>query len=228
MTTQLTFQGLLDTLAAVPQDAIVKVAGFGSADNPGVLFRHRPFVDGLAITPSFGRPALEMTAAEYADFLRRTGPGLTWSQPGHPTFVDHHLAGADTPMWASAPYDVSFNAVTGVEMVKDFAVIRTTNLTPVQGPSLQRIPDDEVVRRMQMVDVALHGEAKELPPKVEQFLIKYIAKDRSTVLQRLAEAREEMENFEASRQAKRDMVVKLENDAARHDYLLGISDKHPE
>jgi len=220
--TQLTFQGLLDALAAVPQDAIVKVAGFGSGDTPGVLFRHRPFVDGLAITPTITRPALQTTAREYADFLRRTGPGLTWSQPGHAGFSDEHPSGSETPIWAGTPYKVSFNAVTGVELVKGFAVIRTINLAPAQGPSLQRVPDEEVVNRMRVANLALHGEDIHLRPAANRYLIRYIPKDRTTVLQRLDGAREDLAAFETSLQAKKDLVAKLEGDAARHDYLLGI------
>lgn len=224
MTTQLTFQGLLDTLAAVPQDATVKLAGFGSADTPGVLFRHRPFVDGLAITPTFARAALQTTAAEYADVMRRTGPGLS-SSYNRPGYEDQHLAGADTPMWVSLPYEVSFNAVTGVEMVKDFAVIRSINLAPVQGPTIQRIPDEEAILRLRKVDEHLHGESKPLNPKAEKWLINYVARDRTPVRLNLEEARWELANFEASLQAKRDRVAKLEADVARNDYLLGITDE---
>ena len=227
MTIQLTFQGLLDALAAVPQDAIVKIAGFGSADTPGVLFRHRPFVDGLGITPGFARSALQTTAAEYADFMRRTGPGLTSHRFVREGFTDQHPAGAHTPMWAGVLHTVSFNAVTGVEMVKGFAVIRTTNLAPVQGPSLQRVPDEEVINRMRVANVALHGEDIQLAPEAERYLMRYIPKDRTTVLQRLAEAREDLAAFESSLQSKKDLVTKLERDAARHNYLLGIRDDLP-
>jgi hypothetical protein len=227
MTTQLTLQGLLDALATVPQDAIVKLSGFGSANNPGVLFRHRPFVDGLAITPTITRPALETSVAEYVDFLRRTGPGLTWSKPGHTNFVERHPAGTETPMWVGTPYAVSFAAVTGIEMRKGFAVIRTTNMAPMQGPTLQRIPDEEVVNRMRVANLELYGKDIVLAAGPERHLINYIPKDRSAVLQRLGEAQEDLANFEASLQEKKDRVAKLEQDAARHDYLLGIRDDLP-
>lgn len=225
--TQLTFQGLLDALAAVPQDAIVKLSGFGSATDPGVLFRHRPFVDGLSITPTITRPALETSVAEYVDFLRRTGPGLTWSQPGHAGFVDQHPAGHESPMWVGTRYKVSFSAVSGVEMFKGFAVIRTVDLAPMQGPSLQRIADEEVVNRMRAAHLDLSGEDIRLGPTAERYLIRYIPKDRTAVLQRLAEAHEDLAAFDASLQAKKDLVTKLERDAARHDYLLGIRDDLP-
>ncbi|MBG0738752.1 hypothetical protein IV500_04875 [Paeniglutamicibacter antarcticus] len=225
MMTQLTFQGLLDALAAVPQDAIVKLVGFGPADNPGVLFRHRPFVDGLAITPTIARAALDLTSAELIDFLVETGPDKTWR--GHDGFLDRYPAGPETPMWVGIPYEVSFHAVTGVEMVKGFAVIRTTNLAPVQGPSLQRIPDHEVINRMRVSNLELHGDDVRKASAAERYLIRYIPKDRTAVLQRLVEAREELVTFEASLQEKKDRVAKLERDAARHDYLLGILDELP-
>lgn len=225
--TQLTFQGLLDALGAVPQDAIVMLSGFGSGSSPGVLFRHRPFVDGLSITPTIARAALQTTAAEYADFMRRTGPGLTSGRFVRAGFVDQHPAGADSPMWAGFLHTPSFNAVTGVEMVKGFAVIRTTNLAPEQGPPLQRVPDDEVINRMRVANIALHGEDIRLAPEAERHLMRYIPKDRTTVLQRLAEARHDLITFEASLQAKKDLVTKLERNATRHDYLLGIRDDLP-
>lgn len=227
MTTQLTFQGLLDALAAVPQDAIVKLSGFGSGASPGVLFRHRPFVDGLSITPTIARAALQTTATEYADFMRRTGPGLTSHRFVREGFTDQHPAGADSPMWAGFLHTPSFNAVTGVELVKGFAVIRTTDLAPVQGPPMQRIPDEEVINRMRVANVALHGEDIHLAPEAERYLMRFIPKDRTTVLQRLAEAREGLATFEASLQEKKDLVTKLELDAARHDYLLGIRNDLP-
>jgi hypothetical protein len=50
----------------------------------------------------------------------------------------------------------------------------------------------------------LHGREIHLKAAAERYLIRYIPKDRTTVLQRLAEAREELAAFEASLQAKRD------------------------
>jgi len=112
-------------------------------------------------------------------------------------------------------------------MVKGFAVIRTTNLAPVQGPSIQRVTDEEVVNRMRVARLALNGEDIHLQPAAEQYLIRYIPKDRTTVLQRLAEAREDLATFETSLQAKKDLLAKLEGDLTRHDYLLGIRNDLP-
>lgn len=225
--TQLTFQGLLDALAAVPQDAIVKLAGFGSAGTPGAVFRHRPFVDGLAITPTIARAALDLTVAELVDFMNETGPHKTWRGHGHNDLIDRHPAGPETPMWAGTPHEVSFNAVTGVEMKKGFAVIRTTNLAPVQGPTLQRIPDEEVINRMRVEHLQRTGEDIHLAQAANQYLIHFLPTDRTRALQNLADARNDLATFEASLQVKKDRVTKLERDAARHDYLLGISDDLP-
>lgn len=228
MTTQLTLGGLLDTLATTEHNATLKISGFGGADTPGLLFRHRPFMDGLAIIPAIGHPGMEKSVAQYADHLREFGLGQTLERIGNRRFVDRHPAGLDTPMWVSTRQDLSFHAVTGVEMIKGFAVLRTTNLAPVQGPSIQRIPDYEVINRMRVANLELHGEDIRLAPAAEQYMIRYIPKDRTTVLQRLTEAREDLASFEASLEEKVDLVTKLERDAVRHDYLLGIRDDLPD
>lgn len=227
MTTQLTFQGLLDALAEVPQDAIVKISGFGSGTNPGALFRHRPFVDGLSITPTIARPALDLTVAEAIDFLQESGPHTTWRGHGRDGFIDSFPASPETPMWAGFPHELSFNAVTGVEMAKGFAVIRVTDLAPVQGPSLQRVSDEEAINRMRVEHLQRTGEDTVFAPHVERYLLRMVAGDRTRVLLSLEEAREDLAGFEASLQAKRELVTKLERDAARHDYLLGIRDDLP-
>lgn len=224
MTTQLTFQGLLDALATVPQDALVKISGFGSADNPGEVFRHRPFVDGLSIIPRFG---LQITAADYAAFLRKNGPHKASARHGRNGFIDRHPAGPETPMWAGVAHTVGFNAITGVEMKKGFAVIRTRDLAPVQGPSLQRIPDEEVINRMRAEHLQRTGDDIDLAPAANSYLIHFLPADRTRVLHNLAEAREDLASFEASLQAKKALVGKLELDTARHDYLLGIRDELP-
>jgi hypothetical protein len=227
MTTQLTFQGLLDAFAAVPQDAIAKISGFGSADTPGVLFRHRPFTDGLAITPTITRPALDMTVAELIDFLKESGPNRTWRSHGHNGFIDRYPAGPNTPMWVGTPHEVSFNAVTGLEIVKGFAVIRSTNLAPVQGPILQRIPDEEAINRLRVANLGLRGVDIHFSDAAERYLIRHLPKNRTDLLLRLDDARKDLTTFEASLQEKKDLVTKLELDAARTDYLLGIRDDLP-
>lgn len=83
------------------------------------------------------------------------------------------------------------------------------------------------MNQMRVADTEFRCREVQLTPAAEQYLIRYIPKDRTTVLQRLAEAREKLAAFEAALQAKRDLVTKLERDAARHDYLLGIRDDLP-
>jgi hypothetical protein len=229
---QLTLAGLINELSQVPLDAPIRLAGFGSAAMPGELFRHRPYVDGLAIRPTMVRSNTDASADEYIGELRRHGLGKTWWEtiwegPQRVQFVDRHPATFETPMWVSVPGEISFNAITGVEMVKGFAVIRSVNLAPMQGPTIQRIPDEEVERRMQKVDEQLRGEATTHSPKVVKWLINMASRERTTVRLDLGEARSDLVNFEASLQAKRDRVAKLEADAARNDYLLGITDDLP-
>jgi hypothetical protein len=227
MKTQLTFQGLLDALAAVPQDATVMLSGFGGGSTPGVLFRHRPFVDGLSITPTMARPALQLAAAEFIDFLNETGPHKTWRGHGRDGFIDRYPAGQDTPMWVGFPHDLSFYAVTGVEMVKGFAVIRSTDLAPEQGPSIQRVSDEEAINRMRVEHLQRTGQDTVFAPHVERHLLRMLPDERSNALLNLEEARHELATFESSLQAKKDRVAKLERDAVRNDYLLGIRDDLP-
>jgi hypothetical protein len=228
MTTQLTLQGLIDALAAVPQDATVKLMGFGGNANPGALFRHRPFADGLSITPAFARPSYDLNAAEVADFLREFGPRKTWRGHGHDGYLDPFPSRLETPVWVGTPHELSFNAVTGVELVKGFAVIRTTNLAPMQGPSIQRISNDEAITRMRVEHLQRTGETAAFADRTERQLLRMVVNGRSRALLDLEEARRELESFEASLQAKKDRVAKLERDAVRNDYLLGIRDDLPD
>jgi hypothetical protein len=227
MTTQLSLRGLIDALAAVPRDATVKLAGFGGGANPGALFRHRPFVDGLSITPSLGRPSQDLNAAEVIDFLKEFGLHKTWRSHGHDGFIDRHPSGMDTPMWVGTPHELTFYAVTGVEVVKGFAVIRTTNLAPEQGPSIQRISDEEAINRMRVETLQRAGKGTAFAPHIERHLLNMLPDERTRTLHDLEEARRELETFEASLQAKKDRVAKLEHDAIRNDYLLGIRDDLP-
>lgn len=224
---QLTLAGLVGELTKVPQDAIVMFAGFGSGTYPGALFRHRPYVDGLAIAPRMGGPAVQKSAAELVAYLQEMGLGAVWLKNTPRDFVDPHPAGPETPMWVSTEHELSFNAITGIEMMKGFAVIRSVNLAPMQGPTIQRLSDAEVIERVQSVSLALRGEHRDPGPNASAAILRYIPKDRTQVRLNLEEARWELANFEASLQAKRDRVAKLEVDAACHDYFLGITDELP-
>jgi hypothetical protein len=223
---QLTLGGLLEALDAVPRDAQLFVSGFGSGVRlSGRIFRHRPFVDGVQIEPSMRESDYTATAGAYLGYLRRSAFGLKWLTEDRAD--DEFPTGLDTPVWVSTSHELSFNAVTGVVKKKAFAVIQTTNLAPEQGPSIQRVSDDEAITRMRVEHLQRTGEETVFAPHIERYLIGMLPEDRTRVLQDLAEAREELDTFEASLQAKKDRVAKLERDAVRHDYLLGIRDDLP-
>ncbi|WP_139187284.1 hypothetical protein [Pseudarthrobacter chlorophenolicus] len=222
---QLTLGGLVEALDAVPGDAHLYVSAFGSANRLNGLFRHRPFADGLALVPSLREHDGSATVGAYVEYLRRVAFGVAYRfTDGR---ADEFLTGWDTPVWVSTRHQLSFNAVTGVEMVKGFAVIRTTNVAPVQGPSIQRISDEEAINRMRVEHLQRTGEDTVFAPAVERQLLRFVIKDRSDLLHRLDEAREDLASFEKSLQAKKDLVTKLEQEAVRNDYLLGIRDDLP-
>lgn len=222
---QLTLSGLVETLDAIPPYTPLYISGFGSANRlSGRVFRHRPFVDGLKLEPRMQAGDYTATAGAFAAYLRRTAFGLIHFEGVR---EDEFPSGPDTPVWVCAPYEVSFHAVTGVEMVKGFAVIRTTDLAPVQGPPIQRLSDEEAIKRMQFEHLQRTGEDTVFAPHVERHLLRMVVSDRSRTLLDLEEARADLEAFEASLQAKKDRVVKLERDAVRNDYLLGIRDDLP-
>ena len=104
---QLTLGGLLNELATVPPGAIVKLTGFGSANVPGSMFRHRQYVDSLGIAPAFGSSAQEMTASQFASYLRYAGIGLRWKNDDSPA-DDQFPGGMDTPMRVALPHTLSF------------------------------------------------------------------------------------------------------------------------
>lgn len=222
---QLTLGGLLEALDAVPRDAQL-YGSFGSAKRlGGFVRRHRPYVDGVALEPRMRETEDTATAGAFAAHLRRAAFGLSYSTEDRP--VDEFLSGWHTPVWVSTRHELSFNAVTGVEMVKGCAVIRTTDLAPVQGPSLQRITDEEAINRMRVEYLRRTGQDTVFAPAAERQLLRMAVADRSDLLHRLEEAREDLASFEDSLQAKKDLVAKLEQDTARNDYLLGIRNDLP-
>lgn len=221
---QLTLGGLVEALNAVPGDAELYVS-FGSAKRLGGVFRHRPFVDGLALEPVIRSYHDPSTVGAYVDYLRRVAFGVAYRFKD--TRKDEFLTGWDTPVWVSTRHDLSFHAVTGVEMVKGCAVIRTTNLAPAQGPSIQRITDEEATNRMRVEYLRRTGQDTAFAPAAEKQLLRMAVNDRSDLLHRLDEAREDLASFENSLQARKDRVARLEEDLTRNDYLLGIRDDLP-
>lgn len=224
---QLTLGGLIEALEAVPRDAQLFVSGFGSGVRlSGRIFRHRPFVDGVQLEPTLREGECTATAGAYRDYLRRSAFGLKYLTENRAD--DDFPTGWDTPVWVNTSHELSFQAVTGVVVKKSFAVIQTTNLAPEQGPSIQRVSDEEAINRMRAEHLQRTGEATVFAPHVERHLLRMVVSDRSRTLLDLEEARAELESFEASLQAKKDRVSKLERDAVRNDYLLGIRDDLPE
>lgn len=222
---QLTLGGLVEALDAVPRDAQLYVSGFGSAKRLTGVFRHRPFADGLALVPSLREHEDSATAGAYVEYLRRVAFGVAYRFTDHRE--DQFPTRWDTPVWVSTRHELSFNAVTDVEMVKGFAVIRTSNLAPVLGPSIQRISDEEAIHRMRVEFLRRTGQDTAFAPAAERQLLRMAVNDRSDLLHRLDAAREDLASFQSILQAKEDLVGKLEQEAARNDYLLGIRDDLP-
>lgn len=223
---QLTLGGLIEALEAVPRDAQLFVSGFGSGVRLSGLRRHRPFIDGLALEPTLRAHDDSETAGAYVEYLRRVAFGVAYRFTDGRD--DEFPTDWNTPVWVSTSHELSFNAVTGVEVKKSFAVISTTNLAPEEGPSIQRVSDEEAINRMRAEHLQRTGEDTVFAPNVERHLLRMVVGDRSRTLLDLEEARQELANFEASLQAKKDRVAKLEQDAVRNDYLLGIRDDLPE
>lgn len=71
------------------------------------------------------------------------------------------------------------------------------------------------------------GQDTVFAPAVEKQLLRMAVADRSDLLHRLDDAREDLASFENSLQAKKDRVARLEEEVARNEYLLGIRDDLP-
>jgi hypothetical protein len=73
-------------------------------------------------------------------------------------------------MWVGTTHELRFHAVTSVETKKGFVVIRTTNMAPEQGPSIQRASDEEATNRMCVEHLQRMGEVNRLHPRAEEGL----------------------------------------------------------
>ncbi len=122
MADQLTLGGLLDALEALEQRLTVHMAGFGGASTPFGIGQHRIHSEGLAIHVMAGS---SWTVSRLVDKLRRRL---------YQGWIGEFVATPDTPMWAQPATELQFNAVSGVEVFKGYAVIRSKNTAPVQGP----------------------------------------------------------------------------------------------
>jgi hypothetical protein len=116
----------------------------------------------------------------------------------------------------------SFHAVTGVDFFKGYAVIRSENVAPVQGPSIQRVSDEEMLRRNVELDASGTKEPDlDLGSAVNRYLVRAIPAEHAKVRTRLQAAREDLAKLLAE-------IPRIEAESTRLDYLLGITDTLPE
>lgn len=212
---QLTIAGLLKELGPIPPVMPVLMSGFGLARNPASLRRHRDHADGLAIEATYSPAGREVITAEMLRvmLLSRLGQPASAGNP--------HPDTPDTPVWAVSSQELSFNEVTGVDLVQEHAVIRSINAAPDFGPSIQRIPDDEVLRRNHEC-TGPHAAPRDTDPysKVNKWLLKAIPKERARTRIRLEEARRDLERLDQE-------IRRMEDEMGRSDYILGLTDAPP-
>lgn len=216
MAEQLTVGQLLAALDEIPGNPLVRIAGFGRAGVPGDLHRHRSHIPDLAIEVVYQRMNWVTVERFKAILLQHATQPVTKFNP-NPTTLD-------SPAWVrpSMEHEKSFHAVTGVDFVKDHAVIRSENTAPVQGPSIQRISDEEMLRRnFELTGTPDEEPDLDLESTVNRYLIRAIPAEHAKVRGRLQSARDELEKL------LRD-IPRMEAESARVDYILGITDTPPE
>lgn len=218
MTKQLTLGELLAALDAMEQSLPVHMAGFGLATSPFGFGRHRTHADGLAIHVFHDRSGT-WTVGRLATRLRKR---LSPKPRGE------YVATLDTPVWAQPATQLQFNAITGVEVLKGRAVIRSRNVAPAYGPTLQRVPDEEALDRMRAAEELRSGQARTgEPAKTERWLLRCLPAERTATLLRVAEARHELAQYESRLAELKENVVTAEATAAEIDYILGITETLP-
>ncbi|QOD05993.1 hypothetical protein [Pseudarthrobacter sp. BIM B-2242] len=215
MTQQLTVGQLIAALEAIPGNPLVIIAGFGAADAPGDLYRHRSHINDVGIEVVYNRMNWK-TVERFTAILR-----MHASQPV--TMCNPNPATLDSLAWIlprESPRP-TFWAVTGVRSFSGHAVIEAEDVAPVQGPSLQRISDEEVLRRS--LQLAHPGESADLDPqtKANQRLIRNLPTGRDRTRLELESARAEIRRLQGE-------IPLLEAQAASLDYLLGITNTAPE
>lgn len=215
MTHHLTVGRLIDALEAIPDNPLVIIAGFGAASVPGDLYRHRSHINDVGIEVVENRLNW-MTVERFTMMLRThaTQP-VTMSNPKPATM--------DSLAWILPPQNPrpTFWAITGVRSFSGHAVIEAEDVAPVQGPSLQRISDEEVLRRTREL-TSPGGSAMYLDPATtaNQRLIRNLPTRRDRKRLELDEARAELLRLQEE-------IPLLEAETARIDYLLGITDTAP-
>lgn len=212
MADQLTVGQLIAALDEIPGNPLVRIAGFGSADAPGDLRGHRTHTTDVAIEVVYRRANWITVERFKMMLLQHSTQPVTRFNPNPATL--------DSPVWVRPSLETarSFHAVTGVDFVKDHAVIRSENVAPVQGPSIQRISDEEMLRRNFELTGAPADELDlDLETTVNLWLVRAIPKERASARVRLEAARADLKKLLAE-------IPRLEGENARHDYLLGITD----
>jgi hypothetical protein len=210
MAEQMTTGQLIEALETFPADKPVIIAGFGIANVPGDLRRHRSHLNDLGIEvvhERMGRKTVEL----FTMMLRAhaTQPVTTFNP--NPTTQD-------SPAWILPPGETtkSFFAVTRVDSFSSHVVIRAEDVAPVQGPSIQRVSDEEMLRR----NFELNAYLDPRTPG-NRYLPKAIAAEHTKARHRLQSAREDLLKLLAE-------IPRLEVERARIDYILGITDSRPE
>lgn len=215
MTQQLTVGQLIMALEAPPGNALVCIAGFGSAHVPGDLRRHRPYIPDVGIEVVHQRMNWK-TVDRFTGMLRQHATQPVSRFNPNPSTLDS-LAWILPPQ---TPWP-TFWAVTGVRSFSGHAVIEAKDVAPIQGPSLQRISDEEVLRRSLEAAITNY-DTSDLDPhtKANQRLIRNLPIQRD-------KKRVELENARATLQRLLEEIPRIEAETTQIDYLLGITDVLP-
>ncbi|HEX9227065.1 MAG TPA: hypothetical protein VF885_10495 [Arthrobacter sp.] len=208
---QLTIGQLIAALDELPGTIPICMAGVGISNVPFELLRHRAHPADVVIRARYERHSF-MTVEIFKLMLAQ-------HTSQEPTVPCPYPATMDSPLWATAHHELEFRAVTGIDVIKDTAYLRWADVAPAQGPGLQRITDEEVLRRN--AELAGRTDAN-LDPSFggNRWLLDNIPTERDRGRVRLTEVRLQVERL--TREA-----AELEAAAARYDYTLGLTDVNP-
>lgn len=210
---QLTIRGLVAALDGLPGGVLIKMAGFGNGIAPVELRRRRAHGEGVTILGRYERMSWMTVNRFKVMLIEHAVQPVTMFNP-NPTTMD-------APLWAGRTSDhrLEFQAVTGVEVIQGAAYLRWVDVAPVQGPSLHRISDEEVLRRN--ADLAGRDDAS-LDPSSNgnRWMLQQIPQERDRTRVRLAETQDAIAAL--LREAGG-----LESELVRYDYVLGLTDVKP-
>ncbi|MET4143919.1 hypothetical protein [Arthrobacter sp. UYCo732] len=214
-TTQLTVRQLIDALSAIPDNPLVIIAGFGTANVPGNLRRHRAHLPDVGIEVVYDRMnSVTVNRLTFMLHQHATQPVSKFNP--NPTTLD-------SPVWIrpSMEHEKSFFAVTRVDSFKGHAVIRAENVAPVQGPSIQRVSDEELLRRNSEFTRSPDKEPNlDVESPVNRWIFRAMPTERTAARLRLETARADLEKLVAE-------IPQLEAECAQFDYVLGVTDTPP-